>query len=183
MSQFKIPTASEVNEQNQAIFNKLESNLGFVPNLYAFLANHDNALGALLSAGDRKLTISKKEAEVVNLVVSEYNYCKYCLSAHTAIAGMNGFTPDQILEIRDASITFDDKLAVLATFTKAVVSNKGKVSDASKREFFDAGYSVQNLIDVVFTISEITTTNLIHNLTDFEIDFPLAKRLDGELVA
>lgn len=183
MSQFKIPSATEVNEQNQTIFKNLESNLGFVPNMYAFLANHDNALGALLGAGERKLTISKKQAEVVNLVVSEYNQCQYCLSAHTAIAGMNGFTPDQIVEIRSADITFDDKLAALAAFTKAVVSTKGKVSDAAKQSFFDAGYTVQNLIDVIFTISEITITNLVHNITGFEVDFPLAQNLKAEVAA
>ena len=183
MSYLKVPSKAEVNEQNQAIFNKLESGLGFVPNAYAFLANHDNALGDFLTAGERKTTLSKKEAEVVNLVTSEHNGCNYCLSAHTAIAGMNGFTNDQIIEIRQGAISFDDKLSALAEFTAQVNSNKGKISEVTKDKFFGAGYTVQNLIDVLFVISEITITNYIHNIAKYDIDFPIAPSLEAVQVA
>jgi len=183
MSQFKAPSRSEVNEQNQAIFDKLESGLGFVPNIYAFMGQHDNALGSFLAAGERKSTLSKKEQEVVNLVVSQYNSCQYCLSAHTAIAGMNGFSSDQIIEIRDGSISFDSKLAALAEFTNDTVVNRSHASQEAKDKFFAAGYNVQNLIDVVLAISEITVTNYIHGLSKIDIDFPLAPTLEKELSA
>jgi hypothetical protein len=35
MTHFTVPTRSEVSENNQAIFDALQKNLGFVPNLYA----------------------------------------------------------------------------------------------------------------------------------------------------
>lgn len=183
MSQFKVPTRSEVTESNQAIFDKLESGLGFVPNIYAFIGQHDNALGSLLGAGERKSTLSKKEIEVVNLVVSQYNNCGYCLSAHTAIAGMNGFDNDQILAIREGSIGFDEKLSALADFTIDAIKNRSHASQDAKDNFFAAGYNVQNLIDVVFAISEITITNYIHGLSKIDIDFPLAPSLEKELTA
>jgi len=34
MSTFNIPTREEVNETNQVIFDSLEKQLGFVPNLF-----------------------------------------------------------------------------------------------------------------------------------------------------
>lgn len=43
MSKFNIPTKSEVSEANQAIFENLEKNLGFVPNLYAYYAKKRNS--------------------------------------------------------------------------------------------------------------------------------------------
>ena len=183
MSQFKVPTKTEVNENNQAIFDKLESGLGFVPNIYAFIGQHDNALGSLLAAGDRKSTLSKKEVEVVNLVVSQFNNCGYCLSAHTAIAGMNGFDNDQIIAIREGAIDFDQKLSSLANFTKDTLENRSHASQEAKDKFFAAGYNVQNLIDVVFAISEITITNYVHGLSKIAIDFPLAPTLEKELTA
>ena len=36
MTQFTVPTRSEVSENNQAIFGNLQKGLGFVPNLYAY---------------------------------------------------------------------------------------------------------------------------------------------------
>jgi hypothetical protein len=43
MNKFKVPTKSEVSENNQAIFNQLEKGLGFVPNIYASFAHSDTA--------------------------------------------------------------------------------------------------------------------------------------------
>jgi AhpD family alkylhydroperoxidase len=45
-------------------------------------------------------SLNNKEKEVVNLAVSQLNGCKYCQAAHTATGKMNGFTDDQIIELR-----------------------------------------------------------------------------------
>jgi len=177
MERFKIPTRSEVSENNQAIFDDLQKGLGFVPNLYAFYAKNDTALGDYLNFSGRKSTLSKKETEIVNLVVSQYNGCRYCQSAHTVLGGLNGLTEEQILEVREGSASFDSKLDALAKFTLATVSSNGKASEEAKELFFEAGYDVANLIDVVLKIGDKVISNYIHNLTGFEIDFPVAQEL------
>lgn len=177
MQTFNIPTKADVNETNQGIFNNLESKIGFVPNLYAFYAHNETALGDYLALQNRKSTLKAKEREVINLVVSELNGCRYCQSAHTAIGKMNGFTDEQILEIRSGSASFDSKLDALAKFTQAVAAQKGNVNDQDKEAFFSAGYDIANMIDVVMIIGDKIISNYIHNLTDFAIDFPLAPEL------
>jgi alkylhydroperoxidase family enzyme len=87
---------------------------------------------------------------------------------------MNGFTEEQIIELRKADITFDSKLNALAQFTKSVVINKGKADQQAKDLFFQAGYTEANMIDVVFVVGDKIISNYIHNLADFPIDFPLA---------
>ncbi len=174
MSRFNIPSKDQVSESNQAIFEDLEKGLGFVPNLYAYYAKSDSGLADYLAFQNRASSLSKKEKEIINLVVSEINGCGYCLSAHTVVAGMNGFTPEQISEIRTGSANFDDKQNALARFVHAVTTNRGQVSNDAKEAFFNAGYTEENLIDVVFNIADKTVSNLIHNITQFEIDFPLA---------
>lgn len=42
---FTVPTRDEVSPANQAIFDNLKNGLGFVPNLYAYYAKNDTALG------------------------------------------------------------------------------------------------------------------------------------------
>ncbi len=178
MSRFNIPTKDQVSTSNQEIFNQLEKGLGFVPNLYAYYAKNETALGDYLNLQNRKTSLSKKEKEIVNLVVSQYNDCYYCQSAHTVIAGLNGFNNDQILEIRSGSAKFDSKLNALAKFVLSIVSGKGKVTEQDKSEFFEAGYSEANLIDVVINIGDKTISNFIHNIANFEIDFPKATKLE-----
>lgn len=182
MQDFKVPTREEVSANNQAIFDKLEGQLGFVPNLYAYYAKNDTALGDYLTLQNRKSTLRAKEREIVNLVVSEVNGCRYCQSAHTQLGKMNGFSEEQILEIRSGKASFDQKLDALARFTKSVAENRGKASETAVESFFDAGYTEANLIDVVIVIGDKVISNYIHNLTGFEIDFPVAPELEAATV-
>jgi len=178
MARFEVPSKAEVSANNQAIFDNLEKGLGFVPNLYAYYAKNETALGDYLSLQNRKSTLRAKEREVINLVVSQVNGCRYCQSAHTVLGKMNGFTDDQVLEIRGGEAPFDAKLNALAKFTKAVVENRGNVSETVKDEFFNAGYSEANLIDVIIVVGDKMISNFIHNLAGFEIDFPVAEELE-----
>lgn len=174
---FSVPSKAEVSANNQAIFDNLQKGLGFVPNLYAYYAKNETALGDYLALQNRKSTLKAKEKEVINLVTSQINGCRYCQSAHTVLGKMNGFTDDQVIELRKGSASFDSKLDSLAKFTAAVVNNKGKVSEDVKEAFFAAGYSEANLIDVVIVVGDKVISNYIHNLTGFEIDFPIASEL------
>lgn len=178
MSKFNVPTKNEVSENNQAIFGNLEKALGFVPNLYAYYAKNETALGDYLALQNRKSTLKAKEREIINLVTSQINGCRYCQSAHTQLGKLNGFSEEQILEIRRGSASFDSKFDALVKFTASIVENKGKATGKAKDAFFDAGYNEANLIDVVFVVGDKIISNYIHNLADFAIDFPVAEELE-----
>lgn len=182
MKEFTVPTRDEVSESNQAIFDNLNKALGFVPNLYAYYAKNDTALADYLALQNRKSTLRAKEREVINLVTSQINGCEYCQSAHTALGKMNGFSDDQILELRSGSASFDAKLDALVRFTASVVNNKGNATQETKDAFFAAGYTESNMIDAIIIIGDKVISNYIHNLTGFAIDFPLAPALQPELV-
>ncbi len=177
MSNFSVPTREEVSSNNQAIFDNLQKGLGFVPNLYAYYAKNETALGDYLALQNRKSTLKAKEREVVNLITSQINGCLYCQSAHTVLGKMNGFTDEQVIELRRGAASFDAKLDALVKFTASVVENKGKATQESKDAFFAAGYTEANLIDVIIVVGDKIISNYIHNLTDFAIDFPLAPQL------
>ena len=98
--------------------------------------------------------------------------------AHTAIAKMNGFTDAQALELRQGQASFDAKFDALAKISKAIAENQGKVSQELKDNFFNAGYNKENLVDLVTATGAITVTNFLHNLTEVEIDFPVAPALE-----
>jgi uncharacterized peroxidase-related enzyme len=171
---FTVPTREEVSANNQAIFDNLHKMVGFVPNLYAYYAKNETALGDYLALQNRKSTLRGKEREIINLVTSQVNGCRYCQSAHTAFGKMNGFTEEEIMEIRNGSASFDSKFDALVKFTLSVVENRGRATAESKEAFFAAGYTEANLIDVVIVIGDKTISNYIHNLTHLPIDWPLA---------
>lgn len=172
MSQFSIPTREQVSESNQSIFDNLEKQVGFVPNLFAYFGKHDNALADYLALSGRKSTLNNKEKEVVSLVASQINECGYCQAAHTAIGKLNGFSEEEILSIRKGELAFDDKLEALAKLTTSLVENKGGASQNAVEDFFKVGYNEQNLIDTIFVIADKTITNFIARTIKPTIDFP-----------
>jgi AhpD family alkylhydroperoxidase len=174
---YKVPARAEVSANNQGMFDNLQKGLGFVPNLYAYFAKNETALGDYLTFQNRKSTLKAKEREVINLVTSQINGCRHCQSAHTAIGKMNGFTEEQIMEIRKGTAAFDQKLDALAKFTALAVENRGRMPEENKEAFFAAGYNEANMIDVIIVVGDKIISNYLHNLTEFEIDFPVAEKI------
>lgn len=177
MTKITVPTREQVSPANQEIFDNLKNKLGMVPNIYATYALSDNALGRYMTFANGKTSLNNKEKEVVNLVTSQVNGCTYCQAAHTAIGKMNGFTDEQIISIRKGDASFDSKLEALAKLVKEIVEKSGKVSNDNLQNFFDAGYTKENLIDVIVNVGEKATTNYLHNVTQIPIDFPEAPAL------
>lgn len=178
MTTFNVPTKNEVNADNQAIFENLEKAVGFLPNLYATYAHNETALSDYLALANRKTSLSGKEKEIVNLVVSQVNDCSYCLAAHTAIGKMNGFTYDQILEIRGGEATFDAKLNALAQYVKDATENRSKPSQDSIDNLFAQGYTKASIIDIIILIGDKTISNFLHGTTQIPVDFPAALELE-----
>lgn len=174
---FNVPTREQVSAANQTLFDNLKKGLGMVPNLYATLALSEQALGNYLAFQNAKSSITGKAREVVNLVVSQVNKCDYCLAAHTAIGGMVGFKPEQIIEIRRGTAAFDAKLDALARLVQNIATERGHADPAHVQAFFDAGWTKENLVDVIVVIGDKTVTNYLHGTTKVPVDFPAAPKL------
>ncbi len=178
MTTFTIPTRDSVSPATQQAFDGLQKMAGFVPNLFAAFGHSENGLPRYLAFQGAKTSLSNKEKEAINLVVSQVNGCRYCQSAHTAIGKMNGFSDQQILDIRAGHAT-DAKLNALVVLSKDITENKGHASAENLDAFYAAGYSQGNLVDVVLAVSDKIAANYLHNLTDLPIDWPLAAELEA----
>ncbi len=177
MKKFTVPTREEVGPANQAIFDTLSKALGFVPNLYATIAHSNNGLARYLAYQNAKTSLSNKEKEAVNLIVSQVNGCVYCQSAHTVIGKMNGFSDEQLISIRKGKAT-DGKLNALVQLAAGITKNRGNADAGLVDNFFAQGYTDENLVDLILQISDKTAMNYLHNLTQIPVDFPLAPSLE-----
>jgi uncharacterized peroxidase-related enzyme len=174
---FEVPTLENVSEKNREILTAIKGKIGMVPNIYATYALSDNALERYITFANGKVSFNNKEKEVINLIVSQVNGCSYCLAAHTAIGKMNGFTDEQILSLRNGSAPFDAKFDALVKTAGEIAENKGKVSDDTLDYFFEAGYTLENFVDLIVNVGEKTITNFLHNATGIPVDFPEAPKL------
>lgn len=177
MTTFKVPVREEVSASSQQSFDTLKKALGMVPNLYATLAYSENGLSRFLAYQNASTTLSNKEKEAVNLAVSQVNGCKYCLSAHTMLGKLNGFSEEEILLLRKGQSTIP-KLHALVQLAKDLSENKGHAAPANLDAFFEAGYDKGNMVDLILLISDKTALNYLHNLTEVPVDFPPAPELN-----
>lgn len=175
-TEFNVPTKAEVSTTNQEIFDSLNKALGFVPNLYATIAYSDNGLKRFLDYQNAKTSLSNKEKEAVNLIVSQVNGCVYCQSAHLVLGKMNGFDDKQLLDIRKGKSEFA-KLNALVKLAADLTENRGNASDENVEDFFNQGYTKENLVDLILQISDKTAMNYLHNLTKIPVDFPVAEAI------
>ncbi|WP_298420163.1 carboxymuconolactone decarboxylase family protein [uncultured Kordia sp.] len=162
---------------NLPVYDAIIKSVGFMPNLFATLGLSDNGLNRYISFQNEKSSLSNKEKEAINLIVSEVNECNYCRAAHTTIGKMNGFTDEQALELRSGQAAFDDKLNALVKLSQNIVNTRGKVLPQYLELFFNEGYNQGHLVDVILQIGEKTITNYLHNITQVPIDFPEVSKI------
>lgn len=172
----EVPTREQVNPATQEIFDTLKKSLGFVPNLYATIGHSSNGLGRYLAYQNAKTSLSHKEKEAVNLIVSQVNGCVYCQSAHTVLGKMNGFSDEQMLDMRKG-YSENAKINALVQLASDITQNRGRASAENTAAFFEQGYTKENLVDLILQISDKTAMNYLHNLTNIPVDFPMAPAL------
>lgn len=134
-TEFNVPTRNEVSQTNQEIFDGLNKALGFVPNLYATIAYSNNGLKRYLDYQNAKTSLSNKEKEAVNLIISQVNGCIYCQSAHLVLGKMNGFNDEQLLDIRKGR-NENTRLNALVKLAADITQNRGNASDENVDNFF-----------------------------------------------
>lgn len=153
--------------------------MGVVPNLYAAAANSPKALNALLTLGENLGggEFTGKEIEGIALSAGEANSCGYCLSAHTAIGKMNGFTEKEIVQLRTGEIS-DKKLNALSKLVRNIVITRGKPAQIFINNFLNVGYNNAALLEVIGHVALNTFTNYINHIADTPIDFPMAPEVE-----
>lgn len=180
MSHYTFHTIESAPEATRPILQKAKQALGFVPSLYAGLANSPPALQAYLAVADcfDKTSLSPVERQVVLLAVSAENGCDFCVAAHSFIAKkMTGVPEPVVSALRDRRAPDDAKLAALAHYTRAVVVERGWVADhPALQAFLAAGYSREQALEVVLGVTQKTLSNYANHL----LKTPLNAQFESE---
>lgn len=168
MNDFLFHTPDTAPEAAKACLEDTKKQLGFVPNLYAGLANAPATLHAYLSLSDYfgQTSLSPIEQQIVLLATSVDNGCEFCVAAHSMIAKAMVGVPDAIVAaLRERNDPDDPKLAALTTFTRAVVQERGWVLDhPSYTRFLEVGYLPEQALEVILGVTQKTLSNYANHL-------------------
>lgn len=172
MTEFTTHTPDTAPQASRPLLQSAVKQLGFIPNLYAAMAESPVTLEAcqVLTALYDKTAFTVTERQLVLLSISRYRNCTYCLAAHGTIANMQKIPAEIIQAVYYNQQLADTKLEALRTFTRAVLKADGWVEQKDLRTFYLAGYQKQHVLEVVLGISFKTLSNYVNHINDTPID-------------
>ena len=173
MSRINLVTDAQANEEQQALYAAIQSQLGMVPNFLKVFANSPAALRAFLGlhgiAGEGSLDAQTRER--IALGLAEQNACEYCVSAHTAIGRKAGLSNTEI-EANRAGSSEDAKAAVAVKFARSLAEHNGDVTTAELLEVRNSGYDEAEIVEIITHVGMNVLTNILGKASRVEIDFP-----------
>lgn len=173
---FTIHTIDAAPAASKDALTAVQKKYNFIPNLMAILAEAPSALGAYLSLADLlgKSSLTPKEQNVVLLTTSRLNGCDYCTAAHTWSGTGASLSQAEIDALREQHTVPDPKLEALRVFTAVVVADRGNISADDLHAFLKAGYTKQNVLEVILAVAMKTISNYTNHIADTPLDKELA---------
>lgn len=172
MKAFTLHTAETAPEKSKAIINGAKKQMGMVPGLYAIMAESPELLNAYTQL-HQLFTSTSFDAEELTVVWQTINVeheCHYCVPAHTGIAHSMNVDPALNEALRNDESMPTEKLQALKDFTLTVVRERGNVSESDLEAFFKAGYSQQQVLEVILGLSQKVISNYVNHIAKTPVD-------------
>jgi uncharacterized peroxidase-related enzyme len=173
ISPLTIETASPASAQ---ILSQVKAKIGMVPNLYGSIANSPAALNAYLAFSQAigESSISPALREQIALTIAGVNSCDYCYSAHTLLGKGAGIDSDE-LSRNLLGDSIDPKTQAALRFSTAIIDKRGFADDADLAAIRGAGYSQEEIVEIIAVVSINIFTNYFNHIAQVEIDFPIVR--------
>lgn len=178
MAEFTLHDTTTAPAEARERLEKAQKAMGFIPNLFANMAEAPASLEAYqtLDGIFAKTSLSPVEREVVLLATSVENRCHFCVAAHSGRAKQAGMDAAVLDALRAGGKLPDTRLDALATFTRTVVRERGWAGDAAVQAFVDAGFTQGQVLEVVLGVSLKTLSNYTNHIAGTELDSAFAHR-------
>ena len=171
---FKIHTIESAPSASKPLLEKSLANFGMIPNFHAVIAEAPAALEAYMKLHElfMQTSLTSTEQHIVWMTINTENGCHYCIPAHIMLATM-GKVDEQIIQaVKNKTAIKDSKLETLRTFTIAIVQQRGNVDENTLENFYEAGYTKQNVIEVILCLSQKVLSNYSNHITHVPVDEP-----------
>jgi AhpD family alkylhydroperoxidase len=155
-----------------ATIAEVEKDVGFVANLMAAMADSP-AAPLVYTKSDvimHDALLTQQEQQVVQLVVSLFNDCAYCSSAHSKLAEANGVSHADVVAIRHGKAPQDQHVAELVWITKTILEKRGHLYEQDLKRAADAGFDRPRIYEILAHMGRKMFANYAVHIIHPEID-------------
>ena len=171
MARITIPTKESVPTQTKATLERYGRNLGVIPNFFSLIARSPDVLNA---EANMQAVLGKSlghdTRERLHIMTAEVNGCNYCLSVHSYVGGKFNHLSKEEMELNRQGHSTDPKADAALQFGYKVAKSRGHVTDADFEAVRAAGFTDEQIIDIVAETAFGFTTNLFNNTFKTDID-------------
>jgi len=173
MTDFPIHTVESAPEASKPLLEKSLAAFGRVPGLHGTMAESPALLEGyqiLHKLFAESTSFNADELTVVWQTINVEHACHYCVPAHTGIAKMMK-VDDAITEaLRNETPLPNARLEALRTFTLQMVRSRGNATGEEVQAFLDAGFTKQQILEVVLGIAQKVMSNYTNHLAETPVD-------------
>jgi uncharacterized peroxidase-related enzyme len=186
----KVPDESELPQEVRALFEKFREKTGFVPNVarnFALTPEHFLRWFRyydFLMRNEEQSHLSRREREMIAVVVSAANACEYCLASHSAY--LREITGDPVLpdvlaaNYRRARLTARER--ALLEFAYQITVDSATMSPADVQRLRSLGYSDEAIFEAAQVAAMFNFTNRLANVMGWvpnEVYYHMHRREGG----
>ncbi len=155
-----------------------KKNFGMIPNVEKVMALAPQLLSGYAHMWDlfETTTFTPIERQVVFMTANFENECNYCIPWHSMLAKNAGMEKSEVDALRSGAPLADPRLQALRAFTRTLIANRGKASEAELQGFFDAGYSDAQALEVILGLAIKLISNYTNSIAGTPLD-PEAEHL------
>ncbi|MEM9066193.1 MAG: carboxymuconolactone decarboxylase family protein [Planctomycetota bacterium] len=180
---FVIHDQASAPAETREVLDWYVDNVGFVPNLGGIMAESpalSRSYWQLQVNLQNDNSLSPPEDNIVQMAIAVANECQYCTAGHTMAGRMFFRAPEaQLQALRKQSALPEAKFNALRDFALAVHETRGQVSESHLRDFYEAGYTRRNALDVVANVASKVMSNYTNWIAQTPIDAPLKPLAEG----
>jgi len=156
--------------KSKVLLQGVQQEYGFVPNLFWTMAEAPTTIEAYLTLNQliAQTSLTSAQQQTALLAVSAINECNFCMIAHSALGKMNKVNEQTINALRHGDEIEDRQDRALAQLAQSFVRNRGWVPDADLQIFLDAGFSNQQIFEVILIVTIKTLSNYSNHITSPE---------------
>lgn len=170
---YNVKTIENAPANSKPALEAAKKAYGFVPNLLGTMANHPALLNNYWQGSatlDANSTLTGQEQQIAYLAASYENNCHYCMAAHTSIGQMYKIDQSILDALREGREIPDTKLEALSQYVKATTVKRGRVSQQDIEAFLAAGYTQENVLEIITIVSLKVMTNYINYIAQTKVD-------------
>ncbi len=169
-----LPERDDLPEDLQKYFAICEEKLGMLPNVLAAYSHDAEQLRTFskfynaLMFGDSGL--SPLEREMIAVVVSSYNHCFYCLTAHgSAVRDYSGDPAlGELLVMNYRAGDLSERHRAMLDFAVKVTELSHEIEESDRQTLRDSGFSEKDIWDIANVAGFYNMTNRVASAVDMQ---------------